>query len=259
MLKSTKDQFCSILFGALASLSVTGLALAADLPSQDQAPVLKGPAPIADNLGFFMRLGVTYGINTSQSTLYSQAAPVPGSPLVELPGVGAKIDDVLTLGAQFGYFFTDNISAEIAVGLPLDAKVTTTGATGGPLLPVGTQLATVMPAIVPLTVDYHFTQLGAFQPYVGIGIAPLFSLRQKNAFDTGVTVDPTVGLVLQAGTDVMIDRHWGVSFDVKKVFAYGKSHGTGIFTTGTGALPILSEQHTHYQPWLLTTGVVYRF
>ncbi len=244
----------SVLLGSLASCAVATLALAADLPSQDHAPVLKGPAPVADNLGFFMRLGVTYGINTSQSTLYAE--PAPGAPLAELPGVGAKIDNVLTLGAQFGYFFTNNLSAEVALGLPLDAKVTTTGAGGGLLPPLGTRLATVMPAIVPLTVDYHFTQLGAFQPYVGIGIAPLFSFRQKDGFDTGVTVDPTVGLVLQAGTDVMIDRHWGVTLDVKKVFAYGKSHGTGVAGV---PVPIASEQHTHYQPWLLTTGVVYRF
>ncbi|MBV1706707.1 MAG: outer membrane beta-barrel protein [Hyphomicrobiales bacterium] len=243
-----------VLLGALASCAVATLARAADLPSQDHAPVLKGPAPVVDNLGFFMRLGVTYGLNTSQSTLYAQ--PGPGLPLLELLGVGAKIADVFTLGAQFGYFLTNNVSAEIAVGLPLDAKVTTTGNGGGGLPPVGTRLATVMPAIVPLTVDYHFTQLGAFQPYLGIGIAPLFSFRQSDGLDTGVTVDPTVGLVLQAGTDVMIDRHWGVTFDVKKVFAYGKSHATGIAGV---PVPLASEQHTHYQPWLLTTGVVYRF
>ena len=69
---------------------------------------------------------------------------------------------------------------------------------------------------------------GAFQPYVGAGFAPLFSARTHDGFVTGVSVQPTVGAVLAAGADVMIDRHWGVNFNVKKIFASVTSTGTGI-------------------------------
>ena len=93
-------------------------------------------------------------------------------------------------------------------------------------------------------------------------MTPVFSFAQKSGFDTGITVDPTVGLVLQAGTDVMIDRHWGWSFDVKKVFANAKDHGTGIDLTTIGfpgRPPLATTQKVTFQPWLLSTGVVYRF
>ena len=80
-------------------------------------------------------------------------------------------------------------------------------------------LAKIMPSFIPLTVLYHFNQFGTFQPYIGGGVAAVFSFQTKDEFNTGVIVDPTVGLVLQGGADVMIDQHWGWTFDVKKLFA----------------------------------------
>ena len=98
---------------------------------------------------------------------------------------------------------------------------------GSPLPPSGTTLAKTMPSFIPLTVLYHFDQFGMFQPYIGGGVAAVFSFKAKDEFNTGVSVDPTIGLALQAGTDVMIDQHWGWSFDVKKLFADVTSHATG--------------------------------
>ena len=51
---------------------------------------------------------------------------------------------------------------------------------------------------------YHFTQSGAFQPYLGGGLAAVFSFAKSDAFDTGVDVHPTAGLILQGGADVTI-------------------------------------------------------
>ncbi len=111
-----------------------------------------------------------------------------------------------------------------------------------------------MPAFIPVTALYHFNQFGAFQPYIGAGFAPVFALATRDEFDTGVTIDPTIGLVLQGGADVMIDQHWGWTFDVKKLFADATSHSTGIAGT-----PVVGEQKTTFQPWVLSTGVTYRF
>jgi outer membrane protein len=140
----------------------------------------------------------------------------------------------------------------------------TKGTPGAPfkLPPNGTTLAKVMPSFIPLTALYHFNQFGAFQPYLGGGVAAVFSFQTKDDFNTGVKVDPAVGLVLQGGADVMIDQHWGWSFDVKKLFAHVDSHGTGdnLAVVGIPAqIQVNSTQKTYFQPWVLSTGVTYRF
>ena len=129
-------------------------------------------------------------------------------------------------------------------------------------MPSGTNLTTVMPAVVPLTVLYHFNQFGRFQPYIGGGAAAVFSFTQKNSFSTGVRVNPTIGVALQAGADIMLDSHWGWSFDIKKVFAYGETDtkGVNLAVIGLpGRLPLQGMLKTRFQPWILSTGVVYRF
>ncbi len=120
-----------------------------------------------------------------------------------------------------------------------------------------------MPAFFPVTLLDHFNQFGALQPYLGAGFAPVFSLAQRDDFNTGVSIDPTVGLVLQGGADVMLDQHWGVTFDVKKLFADATSHATGDNLGVIGGPPIIDPvtgtQKTTFQPWVLSTGVTYRF
>jgi outer membrane protein len=173
---------------------------------------------------------------------------------------------VATLGVEAGYFFTPNFSVDIAAGVPVYASVKTNAPFPPGLTPVpvpsGTVLATVMPSFVPITALYHFTQFGMFQPYLGGGIAPVFSVSQKSGFNTGVTVDPSVGLVLQGGVDVMFDNHWGWSLDVKKLFAHSTTNVTGSNFAVVGLpvqVPLAGALKTNFQPWVLSTGVTYRF
>jgi outer membrane protein len=255
---------------AAVALVVTG-AVAADYPTKKAPP--SAPAPVVASVPsrFFIKAGFLYAINSSSSKLYSQTAPGPGAQ-VELPGVGATVGNVATLGVEAGYFVTPNISVDIAAGVPMWANDKTKGAGPnpgfGPFPPDGTTLAKIMPSFIPLTVLYHFNQFGMFQPYIGGGVAAVFSFQTKDEFNTGVTVDPTVGLVLQGGADVMIDQHWGWTFDVKKVFANTTSHASGDnvallgppYTTFLGnSFAVTGTQKTYFQPWVLSTGVTYRF
>jgi outer membrane protein len=228
---------------------------AADLPTM-KAPEPPPPFP-ASPLGFFVRLGVTYAINTSKSSI--SVAPVPGGPAsFTIPGANASIGDLVTLGVEAGYFVTQQISVEVAAGLPQWSHDTISNPLAPPgTPPSGTILAKVSPSAIPITVNYHFMNFGAFQPYVGAGFAPLFSARTHDGFVTGVSVQPTVGAVLAAGADVMIDRHWGVDFNVKKIFASVTSTGTGV--VAAPGVPIAIIQKTQFQPWILSTGVTYRF
>jgi outer membrane protein len=246
----------------MAAALAVGSAAAADFPTKKTAPPAPAPVVVAPvTPGFFVKAGLLYAINQSSSKLYAAGA--------QIPGVGATVGNVATLGVEAGYFVTPNVSVDIAAGIPMWADDKLKGATVVPLpgpvyvpVPNGTLLAKIMPSFVPLTVLYHFNQFGAFQPYVGGGVAAVFSFQTKDAFNTGVTVDPTVGLVLQGGADVMIDQHWGWSIDVKKVFANVTSHATGDNLGVVGvplAIPVPGEQKTYFQPWVLSTGVTYRW
>jgi outer membrane protein len=261
---------------AAGALAVTAAA-AADYPTKKKAPP-PAPAPVVAPVpsGFFVKAGFLYAINQSSSKLYSQTTPGPGNPEVQVPGVGATVGNVATLGVEAGYYVTPSVSIDVAAGIPMWASDKTKGTPGAPFLlggvlplpPDGTTLAKVMPSFIPLTVLYHFNQFGMFQPYLGAGVAAVFSFRTKDEFNTGVTVDPTIGLVLQGGADVMIDQHWGLTFDVKKVFADTTSHATGdnvallgpAYTGLLGnTLAVTGTQKTDFQPWVLSTGVTYRF
>jgi outer membrane protein len=241
-------------------LAMGGVAAAADLTSTTPPP----PAPVAAPSPFFVKFGFTYVINDSTSKLYSQIGV--GSAQYQVPGVGANIANVATVGFEAGYYVMPNISLDISGGVPMWAKVTTKGSPPpGGLPPNGTELSSFMPAFVPITVLYHFTQFGALQPYLGAGVAPTFSFGQKDAFNTGVTVDPSLGFVLQAGADYMLDNHWGLSLDVKRLWVSGESHATGDNLAVLGApyppitVPYAATLKTQFDPWTLSTGVVYRF
>lgn len=246
-----------------AALAVTAAA-AADYPTKKAPPPAPAPVVMAPvTPGFFVKAGFLYAINQSSSKLYSQdLALVPGNgPQLQLPGIGATIGNVATLGVEAGYFVTPNVSLDIAAGIPMWANDTTKGApTGLPPTynqPVnGTVAAKIMPSFVPVTAVYHFNQFGAFQPYIGAGAAAVFSFQTKDEAFTGVKVDPTIGLVLQGGADYMLDQHWGVSFDVKKVFAEVTAHTTGLAGV---PVPVAGGQKTYFQPWVLSTGITYRW
>jgi len=228
---------------------------AADLPTM-KAPPPPPPEPVSSP-GFFVRLGVSYAINTSSSSI--AIAPAPGAPAsVTIPGAGATIGNFATVGAEAGYFVTQQISIEVAAGLPQWAHDTISNPLQPPgTPPSGTVFAKVSPSGFPITVNYHFMNFGVFQPYLGAGFAPLFSARTHDGFVTGAAVNTTVGAVLVAGADVMVDRHWGVNFNVKKIFASVTSTGTGV--APLPGVPFAPTQKTQFQPWILSTGVTYRF
>jgi outer membrane protein len=255
-----------LLSAAMAgALAASATALAADYPTKKAPPPAPAPVVVASvTPGFFVKAGFLYAINQTSSKLYSGTLNNPPSSLltqVEIPGVGATVSNVATLGFEAGYFVTPNVSVDVSAGVPMWATDKTKGTPQAFPLPSGTLLAKIMPSFVPVTALYHFTQFGAFQPYLGGGVAAVFSFAKRDAFDTGVDVKPTVGLILQGGADVMIDQHWGWTLDVKKLFAHVTADATGenFASLGGPEYPIANSQKAYFEPWVLSTGVTYRF
>lgn len=248
------------LAGAFGLLGAAASAQAADLPSIKEPP----PAPVADTFQpFFVKLGFTYALNTSSSRLWGQSptALAQGVTTAFPAGVGAELGNIATLGFEGGIYVTRNISVNMSGGIPFYIKDNTKGYNpANPIVVNGTTLAQIMPAILPITVVYHFDNFGPIRPYLGGGVAVGWSFSNKNAFLNDVHVGSSIGPVVQGGLDYMIDRNWGLSFDVKKAFNYVEAYSNALNIPGVPfPVPSKTFQHVNFDPWLFSVGLIYRF
>lgn len=162
-----------------------------------------------------------------------------------VPGSGLSYSNTVAPELDISYFFTDNIAAELILGTTY-ANVEGQGTIGG----LG-NIGNVWLLPPTLTLQYHFTDFGAFKPYVGAGVNYTIFYNQGVGSADALHVKNTFGTALQVGFDYMVDQHWGVNFDVKKVFLEPDFDVTvdGAKLTGKAEL----------DPWLIGAGLTYRF
>ncbi len=163
-----------------------------------------------------------------------------------LPGADLKFSDTVVPELDISYFFTDNIAAELILGTTY-SKISGDGVLAG--TPVGKTW--LLPPT--LTLQYHVTEFGAFKPYVGAGVNyTLFYNSSEQAGFHDLDVKNKLGAALQVGFDYQIDQHWGVNFDVKKLF---------LETNWTARHDVLGNigGKAKLNPWLIGAGVSYRF
>ncbi|MBB3463663.1 OmpW/AlkL family protein [Rhizobium sp. BK377] len=158
---------------------------------------------------------------------------------------GLSYSDTVIPEADISYFFTDNISAELILGTTY-ANVRGEGSIAG-LGEIGKTW--LLPPT--LTLQYHFTDFGAFQPYLGAGVNYTVFYNQSGKSADSLDVKNTFGVALQAGFDYMFDEHWGANMDVKKIFLRPDFDATvgGADVSGKAKL----------DPWLIGAGITYRF
>jgi outer membrane protein len=108
---------------------------------------------------------------------------------------------------DISYFFTPNLAAELVLTYPQKHDVKS----------AGTQIGTLKHLPPTLSVQYHFTDLGAFKPYVGAGIN-YTRFSSVNILDGAATIDKnSVGLAVGAGFDYEFMKNTYFNVDVKKV------------------------------------------
>lgn len=138
-----------------------------------------------------------------------------------------------------------------------------------------------------LIAQYHFTQFGPWQPYLGVGVnfTTYWGTRVNNegwALDTApgstlaglgipfvnasfysATVTPSWGVVGQAGLDYMFNEHWGVNLDVKYIMmepiVHAKIVAYAPTAPGLGAIYIPVKVALPIDPLVISAGVTYRF
>lgn len=130
---------------------------------------------------------------------------------LESVGVGkAKAADLWIPEVDISYFFTKNIATELVLTYPQSVDIK--GAAAGKLGHVD--------ALPPsLMLQYHFTELGAFKPYLGAGLN--YTLFTKKSFNTAlgkVSVDQSSwGLAGQVGFDYFLTKNVALNVDVKYI------------------------------------------
>lgn len=214
-------------FGAL----VAGKAVAADLST----PVYKAPVVEEAWSPWQIRLRALW------------VKPENGGAVTGMPFSDLSYSDSVIPELDITYFFTKNIAAELILG------TTRSTITGEGSLAGLNDIAKVWILPPTLTLQYHFTDFGPFQPYIGAGVnyTVFYSQSVKNPAFSSIDVKDTWGIALQAGFDWMIDRHWGLNFDVKKIFLEPD------FVLQAG--PAVLTGNADLNPWLIGGGVTYRF
>jgi len=152
---------------------------------------------------------------------------------------GLDVDGQWSPELDFSYFFTKNLAAELILATTRH-EVTLNGKSLGN--------ASVLPPT--LTVQYHFTDLGAIKPYVGAGLnLTWFYDVGLNLGSTPLSVGRTsVGGALQGGLDWEIQKNWYINFDVKYIWM-----STDVTANGATLTKL------DINPWVYGIGVGYRF
>lgn len=149
---------------------------------------------------------------------------------------------------DISYFFTKNIAAELILG-------TSHHNIKGKNALAGTKIGSTWALPPTLTLQYHFTDFGAFKPYIGAGVNyTLFygeNPVQANGF-TNLRIQSAAGLAAQVGFDYMIDRNWGLNVDVKKLYLRPIAKGN------MGGAPTIKAK-VELDPWIIGVGVTYKF
>ncbi|WP_439331035.1 OmpW/AlkL family protein [Mesorhizobium carmichaelinearum] len=162
-----------------------------------------------------------------------------------VPGSGLSYSNPVTPELDISYFFTDNIATELILATA-HVDIAGQGAISG----LG-QIGEVWVLPPTLTLQYHFTDFGAFKPYVGAGVNYTIFYNQNAGSADALKIKNTFGTALQVGFDYMVDQHWGLNFDVKKLFLKPSFDVTVNSAKLTGKAKL--------DPWLIGAGVTYRF
>jgi len=151
---------------------------------------------------------------------------------------GLSINNKVIPELDISYFFTPNFAAELILTYPQKHKLRLNGA----------KIGTLKHLPPTLLAQYHFTQLGAFKPYVGAGIN--YTRFSNVDLDVpGVSIKKNSwGPAMQVGFDYALDKNWSINFDVKKVYIK-----TNVYAAGANLGKFKVD------PVLVGVGLGYRF
>lgn len=151
--------------------------------------------------------------------------------------LGLSINNKSFAEIDLTYFFNKNIATELVLTTPQRQRVYSNGS----------DIGSFKHTPPTLMVQYHFTDVQGFKPYVGAGIN--YTRFSGESLPTGVSLDShSWGTAWQAGLDIPIDKNWSINFDVKKVYIR-----TDVYSSG------VSLGRLRVDPVLYGVGIGYRY
>lgn len=230
----------SVIGCAAALLAMSASAHAADLVRRQPAAI--APLPGEDFSRWQIRVRALTVLPMNQGSVRLNGTRAASS--------GLNFQDTVTPELDISYFFTKNIAAELILGTTY-SKIYGKGKTMDSLGLKNKRLGKTWILPPTLTLQYHFTNFGKFQPYIGGGVNYTFFYSESDWKLKNVTVDGTWGGAVQLGFDYMLTKHWGLNLDVKKLFLAPSYHAKAGDARVTG--------RARLDPWLIGTGITYRF
>lgn len=125
-------------------------------------------------------------------------------------GLGLSINNKTIPEFDISYFFTPNLAAELVLTYPQKHDVRSST--------LGGKIGTLKHLPPTLLAQYHFTNFGAFKPYVGAGINYTRFSSVDIADGAADVKRNSFGPAMQIGFDYALDKNWSINFDVKKVY-----------------------------------------
>lgn len=230
----------SLRLAAGLALGVVALpAMAADLPVRAAAPAPVMTYETFDPWMIRVRaIGVLPDGNSSVS--------VAGGRSIS----GLKISDAVVPEIDITYFFTKNIAVE-AICCLAPHSIKASGTLAG-IVGANNKIGDTLLFPPTVMLQYHFTNFGAFKPYVGVGVnwTHYFNNDAAPGYNS-LKIDNSFGVAAQIGFDYMINRNWGINFDVKRILMRPDA------TVRLGAIPV--SANVRIDPWIVGAGIVYRF
>ena len=152
-------------------------------------------------------------------------------------GLDLNVSNKTIPEVDISYFFNKNVAAELILTVPQEQRVYSGTA----------QVGTFKHLPPTLTLQYHFTDLNGFKPYVGAGVN--YTKITADHLSTGYNLDSnSYGAAFQAGVDVPLTKQVSLNFDVKKL-----NIKTDVYNNGSKAGTLKLD------PVLVGVGVGYRF
>ena len=150
-----------------------------------------------------------------------------------------SVEDDTAAYITYSYMYTDNIGVEVLASTPFTHDIVLAGvgkiAEGEHLPPT-------------VSLQYHFQPGQSVRPYVGAGINWTIFLDEKaTSTITSISLDDSVGLAVQVGVDIDINKEWYFNADLRKI---------SIDTTATTNI---GNIEVDIDPTVLSLGVGCRF
>ncbi len=135
-------------------------------------------------------------------------------------GSGAGISKADSIGLAGSYFFTDNISSELVLGVPPKFKINGEGIFSG----YG-EIGEVRQLSPTLLLKYHFLNASSpFRPYVGLGVSRVWF---KNASVTNEAFRRKLGNQSES-VDISVKNRWAAVFNAGFTYRIGERWLAGL-------------------------------